>query len=326
MRGILSIVKTDLILITRNKIALYMALAPVLLACAYLAVLGDASGGAITFAVPADSSPATVSQLQRLAQVEQLVDAAQVQQRVSALDSVAGVVWADGQPTLLLEGNEPSGFDRLATSLLQRALVGDIPSCLAERVDARGGLAAELTAVSLLLTAVFISGAVSGFSLVAERESRAMRALAVAPLTFTGLALARLLVALSLALLNTGLTALVLGRADLLPELLAATLASAGVVALVALALGYSANNQISAIAALKLLMPVALVFPLSSLFVARRWHWLYYWLPHYWQLRALRVAWVGSYDWLSLGMALTTGLAWLLFIRRPVQRRFGLR
>ncbi len=326
MRAVLSIIKTDLILIGRNKIALYMAIAPALLAFVYLAVLGGVSGGTITFVLPAEAPTALQTQLQRLANVETVADQTAVVHRVERVDSVAGVAWQSGQPTLIVEGNEPRGFALLAGNLLQRAVAGDLPAHKTLAVTSSGGRTAELAVSSLLLLAVFIGGAVSGFNIVAERESKALQALGVAPLTFGKYVIARTLLALVLALINTAVTALVIGKADLLPQLLVAAASSVSLAGLMAVIFGYTARNQITAIASLKLLMPVALAVPLSSIFVSVKLQWLYYWMPNYWQLRAFRGAWAGEYDLVACALLAVTGFIWLLLLRRPIKRRFGLR
>lgn len=326
MRAVSSIIKTDLILIGRNKIALYMALAPALLAFVYLAVLGGVSDATITFVLPAEAPGALQTQLQRLAKVETVADQTAVVQRVERVDSAAGVVWQAGQPALIVEGNEPEGFASLAGNLLQRALAGGLPAHQALAVTSSGGRTAELAVSSLLLLAVFIAGAVSGFNIVAERESKSLQALGVAPLTLGKYVAARTLLALALALINTAATALVIGKMELLPQLLVAALCSAGLVGLVAVIFGYTANNQITAIASLKLMMPVALAIPLSSLFVSARLQWLYYWMPNYWQLKAFQAAWAGEYDLVACALLAATGFVWLLLLRRPIKRRFGLR
>lgn len=326
MRTVISMIKTDWLLIGRNKIALYMALAPALLAFVYLAVLGGVSDGTITFAVTADLPAPLVAQLERVVHLEQLPDQATVMNRVERMDSVAGVSWQAGETTLILEGNESAGFDLMAVNLLQRALSGEIPAYHSQSVTSTGGRTAEIAAASLLLFAVFVSGAVSGFNIVAERESKSIKALAVAPLTLNKYLIARTAVALVLALINTAITATIIGRTELLPQFLVAALFSAGLVGLMAVIFGYTANNQITAIASLKLLMPVAFIVPLSSLFVSEQLQWLYYWLPNYWQLTAFRAAWAGQYDLLACVLLLATGLIWLLLLHRPIKRRFGLR
>lgn len=326
MRAVLTIIKTDLTLIGRNKIALFMALAPALLALVYLAVLGGVGDGAITFVLPADAPSAFQAQLQRLARVDTVADPAAVVRRVERMDSVAGIGWQADAATLIVEGNEPEGFALLASNLLQRALAGDLAAHKSLLVPPSGGRTAEMVAVMLLLLAVFISGAVSGFNIVAERESKSIQALGVAPLTLTKYLLARTLIALALALINTAVTALVIGRSDLLPELLAAATFSVSLVGLMAAIFGYTANNQITAIASLKLMMPIALAVPLSSMFVSVRFQWLYYWMPNYWQLKAFRAAWAGQLDLVSCLLLAATGLAWMVLLQRPLKRRFGLR
>jgi hypothetical protein len=326
VRTILAIIRTDWVLISRNKIGLYMMFSPVLLALAYMAVVGGVNQGALTFAVPAQLDAAQVAQLQRVARVEQLADEQAVLRRVGRMDSVAGVLPGAGGFTLVLEGNEPQGFAAQAQLLLQRALAGGIPPFQSLHIPSSGGHLAEFIAASLFLLVIFMAGTVPGFNIVAERESRSLQALAVTPLTLGRYLLARIVSALILAAVNTAVVGLAIRRADMLLHLLLSVLAAALLLGLLAAAFGYTADNQITAIASLKLMMPLVLIVPLSSMFLSEQLQWLFYWLPQYWYLAALRQAWAGAAAPFALLALLVTSLLWALLLGRPIARRFGLR
>lgn len=326
MRTILSIIKTDLILLSRNVIVLYMVLSPALLAFVYMAVLGGINQETLSLAVPSQLPAEVVKRLQRVARVEQLDGEQAVLRRVERMDSVAGVIWDQGAFTLVLEGNEPQGFAPQAQLLLQRALAEDIPQHQSLEIPSAGGRLAEFMAASLLLLVIFMAGTVLGFNIVAERESRSIKALAVTPLTLGRYLLARTASALLLAVANTAIVGLAIGRADMVPQLLLAALAAAVLLGLLTAAFGYTADNQITAIASLKLLLPLVLILPLSSMFLSDQLQWLYYWLPNYWYLVAFRQAWAGAAAPLALLALLATSLLWVLLLSRPIARRFGLK
>lgn len=321
-----NMLRLDLTLVIRDKIALYMAVAPVLLSLIFMAVIGGSGAATVTFAVAADLPPPVVQNLERLGRVERVRDFSAVVARVERMDSAAGLYLQDGSPTLLLEGNEPEGFGAMARLQVARAITGDIPAFASRQVDSAGNQVVLITAVSMLLLAIFIAGAVSGQNIVNERESMAIRALAISPLNLAGFLGARTAVALLLALANVTLCAFVLGVGGSLPPLLLATLASAPVCGLIALILGVTASNQISAFATLKLLVPAALALPITSLFVPEGIRFLYWWLPMYWQYEAIAAGYAGRFESTALILTLLTGLMWMAVLSRFTGRRLGLR
>lgn len=321
-----NLLRMDLALIARDPIALYVAAAPVLLALAFVAAVGGAGSGTLTFALDVDAPDTLVRSLEKVARVERVADQDALVDRVGRMDSVAGVSLLGTSPVLLLEGNEPRGFAEQAETLLARALVDDIPPFVRERVASTGSVVVAVTRAGMLLTALFLAATIAGLAIVGERESGAIRALAVSPLDLTGLVAARTVLALLLAALSVGLTGAVLGLAAHVPLLLLVTLASAPVVALVALILGVTASNQIVAFAAMKVLVPASLVLPISSVFVPDEYTWLYAWLPPYWQFRAVDAAMSGRIDTTAVALMIVTGSLWLAAITPTAVTRLGMR
>lgn len=326
MARLLNVLRMDLALIARDPIVLYVAAAPVLLALAFVAVIGGAGSGTLTFAVDVDAPDAFVRSLEKVARVERVAGQDALVDRVGRMDSVAGVSLLGTSPVLLLEGNEPAGFAEQAEALLARAVVDDIPPFVHERVASTGGVVVAVTRAGMLLTALFLAAAIAGLAIVGERESGAIRALAVSPLDLTGLVAARTVLALLLAALGVGLTGAVLGLGAHVPLLLLVTLASAPVVALVSVILGVTASNQIVAFAMMKVLVPASLVLPISSVFVPDAYAWLYAWLPTYWQFRAVDAAMSGRLDTVAIALMLLTGSLWLAAITPTAVTRLGMR
>jgi hypothetical protein len=326
VKGVFRYMKTDFVLIARNKLTFYMVIAPALLAFVFLAVVGRAGHGSMTFAGSADVPAQLVRNIEEFGKVERLADSDAVRARVERMDSAAGVVMADGKPVLIVEGNEAEGFAERAGYLVQRAAAGDIPHFEEKEIASKGNRALELTATSLLVLAIFIAGAVPGMNIVSERESKVLQATAVSPLGGQGYIAARALTAFILSLVNTVVAILIIGRVDVIGQMMVAAVSPVAVTLLIALLLGCSADNQISAIASIKLIMPVGLGLPITSTFVSDKLQFLYYWLPNYWQFKAVESAWAGRYDLLSCVLALVTGGIWLVLLRNWIGQKLGLR
>lgn len=320
-----NMLKLDFTLITRDKVLLYMALSPVLLALVFMAVIGGASAGTLNFVADTDLPPAMLQNLERLGRVQRAGGYAAVVARVDRMDSAAGVYLQGDRPVLLLEGNEPAAFGTQAGLLLARAVAGDIPEFVSRQVESAGDMVVTVTRAVLLLLAIFMGGLVSGLNIVGERESRALRALAISPLSLAGFLGARTAVALLLALASVAMTTAVLGVGAYLPLLLLATLASAPLCGLMALVLGVAADNQITAIATLKWLMPASFLLPISSVFVSAGFKFLYWWVPMYWQYEAVTASFSGQLDPTAVALTLATSLAWLAVLSGYAGRKLGL-
>jgi len=326
MNRIISMLKIDFRLMFRDMIVLYMALGPLLLALVLLAVMGGVGKTVITYAVTPDVPPEVLRNLNSMADVQKYRNYGEIQFRVERADSAAGVYMKDGQPALLLEGNEPEEFKTNSSLLLSRAIAGDLPAFDSLSVQSTGSIATEIAFTMLLLLSVFLGGAVSGFNIVAERESGAIRALAISPLTLNSYLLARTALALLLSLVNVALCSVILGKGGHLMPLMLATLASTPICGLVALALGGTSANQIAATGTIKLLLPACMIVPISSVFVPEGLKFLYWWIPVYWQYEALAAGLAGKIDLAACVFLILTGIAWCIAFSKLTARKLGLR
>ncbi|MGE5573243.1 MAG: ABC transporter permease [Bacteroidota bacterium] len=152
---------------------------------------------------------------------------------------------------------------------------------------------------------------------VDEKDTRAIQALAVSPIRVSEYAAARSLLATVLAaIVSAAASHIMVGQSINLLRLLALAALSAPLTALVGILTGLFSHNQITAIAILKIAMPAYLAIPLGAIFVPERLQFLFYALPNYWQLEALKTLYVPSlaaHDfWLSALLTLATGALFL--------------
>jgi hypothetical protein len=318
--------KIDLKLLFRDKIVLYMALGPLLLALVMMAVMGGASGVAMNYSAAPGVPQNILKNLNNMADVRVYESYEKMRDRVERADSVAGVYMEDGRPALLLEGNESEEFRINSSLLLSRAVAGDLPEFKNLPVQSAGSVITEIAFAMILLLSIFLGGSVAGFNMVAERESGAIRALAVSPLTLSGYLIARTALALLLSLVNVALCSLILGKGRQMMPLMLATLASAPICGLVALALGGTSSNQIAATGSLKLLMPACMIIPISSVFVPEGVKFLYWWIPVFWQYEALTGGLAGQPDLIAYAFVFLTGLIWLAVLSKLTARKLSLR
>lgn len=277
-------------LIFRNGISIFMVAAPAILAFVFILVFGAVNHTTLNLAVDASISDADEAKLARVAKVERFDERDDMLSRVRETDAVAGVTKQDGTYRLLVEGNEDKAFIDSAGLIAGLALGAgeEMMPYKIETVEARGGMAYTVSMIALLLMSLFIGGATVGLSIVEERESGAIRAVAVSPMRLGGYIATKLAPALLLGLAGMSAAALIIGKAQLLPQYLLLAVASVFVSGMMTFAIGAFAGNQVAAIGVLKLLVPLGMIVPISAMFVPQKWQFLYYVLPMYWQYRSL--------------------------------------
>lgn len=289
MKTFLASVRREFALIFRNGITIFMVAAPAILALVFILVFGAVNNSTLQIAVDSTVSAADEEKLMRVADVWRYDKTADMEARVRDTDAVVGVTMENGQARILVEGNEDKTFVEGTQAIVGLALASsEIPQYHSEALEAKGTLAYTVTMIAVLLMSLFISGATIGMSIVDERESGVIRAVAVSPMRLSGYVATKLFPALLLGLFGMAAAALIIGKAGILPQYLLLAVASILVSGMMTFAIGGFANNQLAAVGVLKLLIPVSMILPVSAMFVSQQWQFLYYILPMYWQYRAL--------------------------------------
>ncbi len=315
MKAFISSVEQEFKRVFRNGISIFMVAAPAILAFVFILVFGAVNQTTVKLAIDSTLDALLVARLERVAEVERFDDTTRMEARVRSADAVAGVTVKNGTVTAVLEGNEGKSVSDTAKKLIGLALNAPEQGVAyqSETVEAKGGMAYTLSMISMLLMALFIGGATIGLSIVDERESGAIRAIAVSPIRLSGYVARKLIPALILGLAGIGAAALIIGKAELVPRYLLLALSSLLVSGMMTFAIGSFANNQIAAIGVLKILVPLGMILPVSAMFVPDQWQFLYYALPMYWQYRALNAVLTGSsLLWPAL-LTLLVSVPWFL-------------
>jgi len=311
VKTIVSSVGREFKLIFRNGISLYMAIAPALLAILFIVIFGALENTRITLAVDSSVDEASVTLLEQVADVERFEDLDQLKARVLNLDNIAGVTMDGGTPRVLVEGNEGKDFPVYMQTLVSMALSGVDVGMFGKSAQSEDNIAMNVTMISILLMSLFIGGATVGLSIVSERETGVIRAVAVSPLRLSGYVLTKLIPALILCTAGMTAATLIMGKSYGLPGFLILTLFSVFTMGLMIFAIGTFAQNQIAAIGVLKLILPLSLVLPVSAMFVPEHLHFLYYALPMYWQYVAIDAINSKAEFWLPCIITLLVSIPW---------------
>lgn len=330
MKSLFVSIAREFKLIFRNGLSLYMVFAPALLAIVFILVFGAVNETTLKLAADGTVDAETVQKLERIADVSTYDSTERMQARVLSADAVVGVTMDADSVKLVFEGNEGEEFIASAEQLAGMALTAPDSAMQykTEAVKAKGGLVYQISMISVLLMSLFIGGATVGLAIVDERENNVIRAVAVSPMRFSEFVISKLIPSMVLGLVGIATAVLIMGKGGELASFLLLALCSAGVLGLMLFAVGAFAANQIAAIGALKLMVPLAMILPISAMFVSDKWQPLYYVLPMYWQYRAIDAILKGANAFWPALLTLLVGIPWFLaavwVFAKKVKFRFG--
>ncbi len=328
---VFSLMRQDLTNALRDNIVVYIIIAPLLLAFAIKLLIPAAESSRLVFAVDRNVGQNVIEKMREYGNVE-LYDRAGVTSRVERLDTAAGVLSDGGRLYLLFEGNEPRPLIEAYQIILEDINRGE---ALADYHDVNLGggrsIVFDLITLGIIMTTVFLTGVMSGFNIVDERDTRAVQALAVSPIRVGEYVAARGLLATVLAaIVAVAASRIMVGPSVDTLWLLALVALSAPLTALVGLLTGLLSHNQITAVAVLKVAMPVYLAIPLGAVFVPQKLQCLFYVLPNYWQFEALKTLFAPSLRahefWFSALTTLVTGVLFLVVAVGAFRRRVAFR
>jgi hypothetical protein len=104
-----------------------------------------------------------------------------------------------------------------------------------------------------------------------------------------------------------------MGKTEMLLMLLLVTLFSTFFTGFITFITPAMAENQVSAVGVMKLLMPLSMIIGISSVFVPDKWHFLYYLLPMYWQYTAIQNVLDNKGAILNMILTAITAIPWFI-------------
>jgi ABC-2 type transport system permease protein len=280
----------DLINSRRESILVYSMAATLVLAVGALFFLPSLEHMDMRIAVD-ESVPAEVArQLEAYGRVEHYAGYDRLRDRVLAFDDVPGIYYSGGEYVVLLEGNEESYVRELPGVILNRILgKEDVVDLSTVSLGREKSPVREYTAMFFLISIFLIGGMFIGLSIINDRQSRTIRALAVTPISVLEYMIGKSILALLVVLaLTPTVAAILLGPAAVdFPLLLISVAASLGVAILIGFLIGLVSNNMVTAIAMIKVVSLLITGVTVAALFLPERLKWLLYPFPNYWTFEA---------------------------------------
>lgn len=311
MKHIINSLKYELTLIMRNGISLFMVFAPAFLALVFILIFGAVRSSSVKIAVDQSLSKSDIEKIERIADVEFYTSLEELTTRVERTDTILGVYKKDGVLTLLSDGSEGDAYTASIQALIGLTLARETLDIHEYALEAKNNEAYTISMISVLLLSLFVGSATLGFSLVGEREHSIIKAWVISPSSFGLYVLGKLIPSFILCFAGLTIALLIMNLASFIPLFALLSLCSIFVYGFMIFTLGSFANSQVGAIGVIKLLMPLSMMLPISSIFVPDSLVFLYTVFPQYWQYKAIDEILRGVPMWRSAVMTLLVSIPW---------------
>ncbi|MGM0366337.1 MAG: ABC transporter permease [Actinomycetota bacterium] len=310
IKRITSFILKDIASAGRDNIILYMLLAPILIAVVMALVIPSADTSPVTFAVDSNIDKTIVTNIEDYGKIETFASRQQVAARVGGHDDAVGITEENGHTVIILEGNEREEIAEIAYMVIWDITREGAPADFSyTNLGDNRSLLKEYTAIILILMVILVAGMVMGFNIIDEKESGAIRAIAITPLRLWQYLAARGILVLGFSLLLTAITSLILlGAGFSFLKLMAGTIFSSGMGILLGLVIGGAADNQIKGIALIKVTAFPFTIIPVAAIFIPERFEPFLYPFPNYWIYRVFKNVFITNQNtadfWLACMLA----------------------
>jgi ABC-2 type transport system permease protein len=301
-KKIWTIFTRDMKVNTRETISLILIIIPLVLAVGINLITPGINDTTVNVAMVRGESSSLVSYYDRFAHVELLDNEQAAEQRVMQRDSVLGIVYENGRPAILSQGNEPSASVEYAKLINALYVSGAQPDkARAEIVDfgrTIPPLKKVMVNIMLLFNAV-LAGMLISLNIVEEKMDKTVRAVNVSTVSRGAFILGKSLIgvvfalALSAAgLAITGFSDINIGQAALI--VIATTILSM----IIGFVQGINSNDVMEAAGSVKLMFLPLAGSVVGYELVTGNWQIAFWWSPFYWAYKANDMILSKGNDW----------------------------
>lgn len=290
LKKIWTIFMRDFKVNTRDFIALYILVVPVVFGFGIQALAPSVNDTTVRLAMLESDNPAKAEYLEQFAKVEVFADMEDLTARVEKRDNIVAIISEGDSSYILTQGNEPESvmdFAKLVNSFYELELDVDETTAKFESFGrTESPLKKMLVNISLLFTSV-LAGMMISLNIVEEKMDNTVSAINVSPISRVGFILGKSMMGMFLAIYGSVALVWITGYQNVnFGQMMLAI----GSITLLSLVVGFIqgiANDDVmNAGAGMKMMfLPVAAAVAAVEL-LSDKWQILFYWVPFYWSYK----------------------------------------
>lgn len=330
MKRILSIASRDFRSSIRDFIAVYIMVAPFIIAFIVAGFVPAQEEATITILTDGSVHEEALESMAAFVKLERHEGRAAMEARINATDDRIGLSErGDGTFEIVTEGNEAGGEEQLLRGLLNRYVSkrsGRVTSQVTVNfTDIGVGISpvASIGLVSIAIMALVLGGMVVSMNIIEEKESMTFSALNTTPLSRREFIVGKSLAGAIIAVLQIVVSFFIFGFNDVdFLQVLFIALSGLSVVIIMGFILGLVSPNQMAAIANMKVLfLPISITI-IGAVMMPGRLHFLLWWSPFYWLYDGMTAIILETATWGgllidALGVTVITLIIYLIFRKK---------
>lgn len=295
IKRIISIFRNDFINSIRDKMIVYLMIAPILLALVVKFFIPGYENISIKFGVEETLKSSIGSFLENYADVEYFENRSEIYNRIEQYDDFFGIsMGTDGNFDFILQGNENERNIEIANSLLNYySTPGVVRDSLDIEIKSSGKTLPVLATIGfifVILVSYLFGGLTIAFNMIEEKESETLKALDVTPLKLGELVVGRSILGYFMPIVHAYLGVLIMGFEGInMFMLLIITLVSSLIGIVFGFAIGFISSNQFNGITNMKIGLLILMIPTILAFFLPKGAQIFLYWAPTYWSAMALK-------------------------------------
>lgn len=325
IKKILRVLQKDFKTSRRDFMAMYIMIAPILIAIAIAIFTPGLNDTTVNLALLESDDAEHIEYMEQFAKVELFESIEDIEYRVEKRDDIAALVPVDDSYEIVLQGNEPEAVETFAITLEALYQLDATKDETTAQLMSFGHTVPPLKTmfVNMMISlTVMLAGMLIAISIVEEKSENTINAVNVTPLTQTGFVVGKSLFGGIASLIGIIIGLLITGYGDINWLMIILVGLSSMILSLVVgFVQGLTSEDLMEAAANVKMLfLPIAGSVAGYEL-LADKWQWTMYWSPFYWAYKANLMILSKTADWptvlLSTGMVIVLSLC-VYFIARP--------
>ena len=333
LKKLFIVFKKDFLTSRRDFMALYIMVAPIILAVCVQLFSPGLNDTTVNLAMFKSDDAQHIAYMEQFANVELFDSIDEVERRVLKRDDIAAVIplGDDSGYEIVLQGNEDKIIENYAVMLNTFYELGATKEETTAQLVSFGRIVPPLKSmlVTMLISmTIMLAGMLISISIVEEKYENTINALNVTPISQTGFVLGKSLLGAVVTLVGIVCAVLITGFYDInWFMILLMGFTSMLLSFIVGFLQGLGSDDVMEAAAGVKMIMlPIA-----GSIagyeFLADKWQWTMYWSPFYWAYKANIMILSKTADWgtVLLAAGMVTVLTLLVYLLMLPKLRKGL-